>query len=150
MATAGADRLQIVGMVELNGTEHCIEVLKSDSFRIGDTSAMHEYHSGGVARQRKLPLSCAFASLAESLASPEFDGSMHGDFVKLHHPPLSLAGLVAVEQFRAAKGRLPEPWDQQDADSVLATVDAELLGDDAVWVAAQMHRTYLFSRPSRC
>ena len=82
---------QIIGMDELNGTEHKVEVVKSDALKIGPTAEMKDYQGGGVVRQKKMPVTCTFVSLRESLKAPKFDENMHGDFLKacssliLHH-----------------------------------------------------------------
>jgi hypothetical protein len=75
--------LQVLGMPELNGTEHVVEVLQSDTFQIGSTVNFPVYVGGGVAKQKKVPVQCSFATLEESLVSPKIDESMHSDFSKV-------------------------------------------------------------------
>ena len=70
-------------MTELNETTHKINVTRNDTFEIGDTSAMSTYSSGGLARQKKQPVSCEFKSLSDSLKNPKFDDGMHSDFAKV-------------------------------------------------------------------
>ncbi len=75
--------LQVVGMRELNGTEHAITATKPDEFLIEDISECSAYESGGIARQKKLPVHCVFSSMKESLSEPKFDDNMHADFSKV-------------------------------------------------------------------
>jgi hypothetical protein len=73
-------------MAALNGSEHVIEVVQNNSFKIGSTLGFDAYTSGGVAKQKKVPVNCTFATLEESLSAPKIDDSMHSDFSKVSGP----------------------------------------------------------------
>ena len=81
-------------MAALNGSEHVIEVVQNDSFKIGSTLGFDAYTSGGVAKQKKVPVNCTFATLEESLSAPKIDESMHSDFSKVDIPMFIFTCLI--------------------------------------------------------
>jgi molybdopterin/thiamine biosynthesis adenylyltransferase/ubiquitin-protein ligase len=90
---------EVVGMPEINGTQHQIKVLSPTEFEVGDTSTMSAYKLGGTFRQIKLPLTVKFASLQESLMHPQFDELMHVDFTKMQNPSATHCAMLALWRF---------------------------------------------------
>lgn len=65
---------EVKGMVELNAQPpRRIKVTGKHSFSIGDTSGFSPYHTGGIARQVKMPKDITFRSWAESELRPLAD-----------------------------------------------------------------------------
>ncbi|XP_071033446.1 ubiquitin-like modifier-activating enzyme 1 isoform X2 [Parasteatoda tepidariorum] len=111
---------EIQGMVELNGCEpRKVQVLGPYTFSIGDTSNYGEYIRGGVATQVNMPKKITFKSYKESTVDPEF---VMSDFAKLDYPPQIHLAFQAAHVFKKNNGRLPKPWNAEDADDFLSIV----------------------------
>ncbi|KAH8405459.1 hypothetical protein KR215_000197 [Drosophila sulfurigaster] len=108
---------EVQGMQQLNGCQPIkISVLGPYTFSIGDTSKFDAYKSGGVATQVKMPKTISFKSLAEAAANPEF---MISDFAKLEAPATLHAAFSALGNYVTKNGRLPRPWNDEDAAQFL-------------------------------
>ena len=108
---------EVVGMGELNECEpRPVKVVGPYTFTIGDTRGLGKYERGGYMHQVKQKQSVAFASLRDSLKSPEM---MISDFAKFDRPAQLHAGFQAIHAFRAEHGHLPAPSDAAHAADVL-------------------------------
>ncbi|KAL1410395.1 E1 ubiquitin-activating protein [Vanrija albida] len=109
---------EVKGMEGLNGAEPRKVTVKGPyTFSIGDTNSLGEYTSGGLFTQVKQPKTLHFKSLKESLNQPEL---FITDFAKWDRPATLHVGFQALSQFQTKNGRLPRPWNAEDAASVLA------------------------------
>lgn len=109
---------EVQGMSELNACEpREIKVLGPYTFSIGDTRNLGEYVRGGVVTQVKMPKVVKFQTLRESLAAPE---CLLSDFAKMERPPQLHVGFQAISAFKMQAGRLPQPGNVADAESVLS------------------------------
>ncbi|KAH8384761.1 hypothetical protein KR093_007810 [Drosophila rubida] len=108
---------EVQGMQQLNGCQPIkISVLGPYTFSIGDTSKFDAYKTGGVATQVKMPKTISFKSLAEATANPEF---LISDFAKLEAPATLHAAFSALGTYVTNNGKLPRPWNDEDAASFL-------------------------------
>ncbi|KAM9409596.1 ubiquitin-like modifier-activating enzyme 1 [Pholidichthys leucotaenia] len=112
---------EVQGMVELNHLGPVeIKVCGPYSFSICDTSSFSSYVRGGVADEIKQPFMLNFKSLSEALVDDEL--LVLNDFGKIaRHKTLHLA-FQALHSFVKKEQRPPSPWDESDADSLVATV----------------------------
>lgn len=114
-------------MTELNGCEpKKVKVLGPYTFSIGDTSDLSEYVRGGIATQVKMPKTITFKSFKEAHESPEF---VTTDFGKFDHPSALHASFEALYIYLEKNGRLPRPWNEEDAQEFL-TIAKGLSVDD--------------------
>ncbi|XP_056641048.1 ubiquitin-like modifier-activating enzyme 1 isoform X1 [Diorhabda sublineata] len=104
---------EVQGMTELNNCEPIkIKVLGPYTFSIGDTSKFSKYVRGGIVTQVKMPKQLQFKSFKDSLQNPEFvivDYTKMDQMVQLH------LAFTALHQFVEKNGRLPKPWNDEDA-----------------------------------
>lgn len=113
---------EIQGTTELNGCEpKKIKVLGPYTFSIGDTSKYSEYVRGGIVTQVKMPKTVEFKSLKESIKSPEF---VIADFAKFDYPEQLHLAFGALHKYKASKGRLPRPWNKEDAEEFVGVAKA--------------------------
>ncbi|XP_047439241.1 ubiquitin-like modifier-activating enzyme 1 isoform X2 [Mugil cephalus] len=112
---------EVQGMTELNSMSPVeIKYCSAYSFSIGDTSGFSDYQRGGVATEVKQPCKLSFKRLSEALLDHEL--LTWNDFGKISkHTTLHLA-FQALHSFAKREKRLPNPWCQSDADSLLAIV----------------------------
>ncbi|KKA27557.1 hypothetical protein TD95_002401 [Thielaviopsis punctulata] len=108
---------EIEGMDSLNNAEPRKVTVKGPyNFSIGDVSGLGEYKKGGLWQQVKMPKVLAFKDLASSLKAPEF---LVADWAKFDRHAQLHAGFQAVHAFAETKGRLPAPFNEEDAAEVL-------------------------------
>ncbi|KAJ3070096.1 hypothetical protein HDU98_006858 [Podochytrium sp. JEL0797] len=113
---------EVQGMEALNGCEpRKITVSGPYTFKIGDTSNLGNYKTGGIFTQVKQPKTLKFASLKDSLKAPEFCFS---DYAKFDRPPQLLVAFQALDAFRTAHGVLPLPRNESHATEVLNNAKA--------------------------
>ena len=107
---------EVEGMTELNGcTPKKIEVMGPYTFKIGDTTQYRQYTRGGIATQVKMPSEVAFKPLKDALADPT-DLFVLTDFAKFERPSqMHLAYLTLHAFMKENEGRIPAPWNQEDA-----------------------------------
>ncbi|KAK2862011.1 hypothetical protein Q5P01_001544 [Channa striata] len=112
---------EVQGMTELNNIDPVkIKVCDSYSFTICDTSAFSQYERGGIVTEVKQPCMLTFKPLSEALL--DYELLKMNDFGKLsRHKTLHLA-FQALHSFVKKEQRLPDPWSQSDAGSLVAIV----------------------------
>ncbi|KZP00032.1 ubiquitin activating enzyme [Calocera viscosa TUFC12733] len=109
---------EVQGMFELNGCKPRKVTVKGPyTFSIGDTTGFHDYVSGGIFTQVKMPKIIDFKPLRESLKAPEF---LITDFAKFDRPSTLHVGFQALSAFRDKHGHLPKPRNESDATEVIA------------------------------
>ena len=118
---------QLVSFSDLVGCEELaaagpvrIAACKPTSFEAAiDASSFSPYVRGGAVTQVKEPKTLAFRRLDAALADPgEF---LISDFAKLDRPPVLHLGFQALDAFAVETGRLPRPWDAEDAARLVST-----------------------------
>lgn len=108
---------EIEGMEGLNNAEpRKITVKGPYTFSIGDVSGLGQYKRGGMYQQVKMPKIIDFKNYTTALKQPEF---VMSDFAKFDRPQQLHLGFQALHAFQVAKGRLPQPMDDDDAAIVL-------------------------------
>ncbi|KAF3689956.1 Ubiquitin-like modifier-activating enzyme 1 [Channa argus] len=112
---------EVHGMSELNSIGPVeIKICDSYSFSICDTSAFSQYERGGVVTEVKESCVLMFKQLSEALL--DYELLKMNDFGKVsRHKTLHLA-FQALHSFVKKEQRLPDPWSQSDAESLLAIV----------------------------
>jgi ubiquitin-activating enzyme E1 len=121
---------EVEGMDSLNGCDPRKIIVKGPfSFNIGDVSGLGEYKRGGLFQQVKMPKFFKFKTMTDALREPEFVSS---DFAKFDRPQQLHIGFQALHAFAESKGRLPQPFNDDDAAVVLGSAKqfAETLGID--------------------
>ncbi|XP_063064036.1 ubiquitin-like modifier-activating enzyme 1 [Engraulis encrasicolus] len=109
---------EVQGMTELNGCQPVeIKALGPYTFSICDTTSFTDYVRGGIVSQVKMPKKISFKSLSSSVAEPEF---MLTDFAKFDRPGQLHVGFQALHAFEKKHSRPPKPWNQADADELVA------------------------------
>lgn len=117
---------EVQGMTELNNCEPIkIKVLGPYTFSIGDTTAFSKYERGGIAVQVKMPKVLSFKPLQEALKAPEI---VYTDYGKFEHPQQLHLAFQALHKFVEKNGRVPKPWNKQDAADFVAV--AKSLAND--------------------
>ena len=118
------------GMTELNGcTPRRIHVLGNQQFTIGDTSSFSPYESFGWCTQVKQPKTLHFRTLAECNKNP---GEMLiTDFGKMDHAIHLHIATLALDAFVNKQGRVPRPWNEEDAQAFVALCKEINAGLDA-------------------
>lgn len=112
---------EIQGMTDLNGCEpKKIKVLGPYTFSIGDTSTYSEYIRGGIVTQVKVPKTLHFLPLDEALKKPEF---LVTDYGKFDYPKQLHLAFKALDRYRENEGRLPKPWNEEDADAFVGIAE---------------------------
>uniref|UniRef100_A0A5K3FW28 E1 ubiquitin-activating enzyme n=1 Tax=Mesocestoides corti TaxID=53468 RepID=A0A5K3FW28_MESCO len=112
---------EVKGMTELNGCKpREVKILGPDAFAIGDTSGFSDYISGGVCTQVKMPEQIHFNEFSDAFLSPEF---LISDFAKMESPAQLHIIFEAFSKFQSQYGRIPEPWDEKDAQSFVECVN---------------------------
>ncbi|XP_066591841.1 ubiquitin-like modifier-activating enzyme 1 [Prorops nasuta] len=115
---------EVQGMTELNGCEpRKIKVLGPYTFSIGDTSKYSEYIRGGVVTEVKMPITLSFSSFKQSLQEPKF---LVTDYGKFDYPEQMHLGFQALHKFKELKGRLPKPWNEEDAKLFISEAESIL------------------------
>uniref|UniRef100_A0A4W4EV33 E1 ubiquitin-activating enzyme n=1 Tax=Electrophorus electricus TaxID=8005 RepID=A0A4W4EV33_ELEEL len=110
--------MEVQGMTELNGCPPIeIKVLGPYTFSICDTSSFSDYVRGGIVTQVKMPKKVAFKSFSSSMSEPEF---LLTDFAKFDRPGQLHVGFQALHAFEKKHSRSPKPWNQSDADELVA------------------------------
>lgn len=108
---------ELQGMEALNGCEpRKITVKGPYTFSIGDVKGLGQYQRGGMYQQVKMPKFIDFKNFTAALKEPEF---VMSDFAKFDRPQQMHLGFQALHAFQVAKGRLPNPMDDEDAIIVL-------------------------------
>ncbi|XP_010731086.3 ubiquitin-like modifier-activating enzyme 1 [Larimichthys crocea] len=112
---------EVRGMTELNSISPVeIKHLSPHSFSICDTSAFSDYKQGGIATEVKQSLMLSFKPLSEALL--DYELVILNDYGKIsRHMTLHLA-FQALHGFVKKEQRLPVPWSQSDADTLLDMV----------------------------
>ncbi|MCI4387400.1 hypothetical protein PGIGA_G00073530 [Pangasianodon gigas] len=109
---------EVQGMTELNGCQPVeIKVLGPYTFSICDTTSFSDYVRGGIVAQVKMPKKVAFKPFSSSISEPEF---LLTDFAKFDRPGQLHVGFQALHAFEKKHGRSPKPWNQSDADELVA------------------------------
>lgn len=67
-----------------------------------------------------MPKTLHFTSLEDALKKPEF---LTTDFGKFDYPEQLHLAFLALHQYESAKGTLPRPWNQADADEFVTFVN---------------------------
>lgn len=109
---------EVQGMTKLNnGEPHQIEVLGPYAFKIKIDKSYGEYVKGGLYQQVKVPTKIHFKTLKEQLSEPEY---VLSDFAKFDRPPQLHLGFQALQAFQTRHGgKLPRPFNEEDANEVL-------------------------------
>ncbi|KAM7537021.1 hypothetical protein Aperf_G00000059949 [Anoplocephala perfoliata] len=108
---------EVKGMTELNGCEpRVVKVLGPSAFSIGDTSNFTPYAGGGLCTQVKMPEKMDFLEISEACKNPTF---LISDFAKMETPAQLHLLFEALSEFEMKQNRLPEPWNEEDADTFL-------------------------------
>lgn len=111
---------EVQGMQDLNAcTPRKITVLGPYTFKIGDTSAFHDYKTGGYFNQVKMPKTVDFKSYQESFCNPE---CLVSDFAKFERPLQLHLCFQALSVFEFRTKRLPIPRNEADSLAFLAIV----------------------------
>lgn len=119
---------EVEGMTELNGCEPIkIKVLGPYTFSIGDTTGFTKYERGGIVTQVKMPKELHFKSLKESLENPEF---VITDFAKFDYPAQLHIAFSALHSYTEKHGKVPRPWNNEDASEFLAIAKANVNSGD--------------------
>ncbi|XP_008553042.1 ubiquitin-like modifier-activating enzyme 1 [Microplitis demolitor] len=112
---------EVQGMTEINGCEpKKIKVLGPYTFSIDDTSSFSEYERGGIVTQVKMPKTINFKPLKDALVQPEF---IITDFGKFDYPEQLHLAFITLHEYVKTRGKLPRPWNQEDADAFMALVE---------------------------
>ncbi|KAJ3293322.1 hypothetical protein HDU79_000431 [Rhizoclosmatium sp. JEL0117] len=107
---------EVQGMEALNGCEpRKVSVSGPYTFKIGDTSNLGNYKTGGIFTQVKQPKTLKFHSLKDSLKAPEF---VYSDFAKFDRPTQLLIGFQALDAFKTKHSVLPLPRNEAHATEV--------------------------------
>ncbi|XP_060520224.1 ubiquitin-like modifier-activating enzyme 1 [Cylas formicarius] len=118
---------EVQGMTELNGCSPLkIKVLGPYTFSIGDTSSFSKYERGGIACQVKMPKDIHFKPLKESLANPDF---LPTDYGKFDYPAQLHLAFTTLHSFIERFGRMPQPWNSEDAAEFLNIAVTHSTGD---------------------
>lgn len=113
---------EVQGMTEVNGCKpKKITVLGPYTFCIGDTTSYSDYIKGGIVTQVKMPKKLNFKSLKNSLDEPDY---LISDFGKFDRPCQLHLAFLALHKFVSANGRLPNPWNSDDANTFLKTTES--------------------------
>ena len=121
---------EVQGMQGLNGCDPRKVTVKGPySFTIGDVAGLGEYTRGGLFQQVKMPKFVDFKNITDALKDPEFVSS---DFAKFDRPPQLHIGFQALHAFAESTGRMPQPFNDDDATVVLESAKkfAQTLGMD--------------------
>jgi ubiquitin-activating enzyme E1 len=112
----------IHGMEELNGAEHRIkEIVDLKTLSIGKTEATSQYISGGTLIEAKVRKEMHFKSYANATDSNSF---LVADMVKDMIQQFKLHLMIrALSKFYADHGRLPLPWNEDDANQFSCLVE---------------------------
>lgn len=89
------------------------------TFKIGDTREFSPYVKGGICTQVKVPTDVTFKSLQEALNEPD-DLFLVTDYGKFERPGQYHVAFQAMSHFKKEHGRLPKPWNDEDAATFLA------------------------------
>ncbi|XP_062871211.1 ubiquitin-like modifier-activating enzyme 1 [Trichomycterus rosablanca] len=109
---------EVQGMTELNGCQPIeIKALGPYTFSICDTISFSDYVRGGIVTQVKMPKKVSFKSFSSSMSEPEF---LLTDFAKFDRPGQLHLGFQALHAFEKKHSRAPKPWNQSDADELVA------------------------------
>jgi Ubiquitin-activating enzyme E1 four-helix bundle/Ubiquitin-activating enzyme E1 FCCH domain len=107
----------------INGSIHKVKVINPQSFRIlSDTSKLEPYVSGGVAKHLKTKVKFSFKDFSQTYTNldsenvPLDPNLAISDFEKMDHNLISHICFLTLDRFRISnQGRLPKPWDLEDA-----------------------------------
>ena len=108
---------EVKGMVELNDREFQIERTTPFSFFIKDIEGFSDYISGGIVLQVKKEKVIDFDSFENQLKSLGFVEPP--DYSKFDRPAVLHTAFKALDKFKSAKQRLPEPASKEDAEQLL-------------------------------
>ncbi|XP_055384682.1 ubiquitin-like modifier-activating enzyme 1 isoform X2 [Condylostylus longicornis] len=112
--------MEVEGMTELNGCHPIkIKVLGPYTFGIGDTTSFSEYIRGGIVTQVKMPKTTHFKPLEKAEIEPDF---LITDFGKFDYPETLHIAFSALHQYVQQAGRMPRPWNNEDANNFLQLV----------------------------
>lgn len=107
----------IEGMVELNShSPQPVRVQKDGSLEIGDTTTFSRYLRGGVVTEVKRPKTVKHKPLDIALLQPCMVVQNTQEIQRAHclHQTFH-----ALHKFQQLHGRLPKPWDPDDAETVV-------------------------------
>ncbi|TQV91455.1 ubiquitin-activating enzyme E1 1 [Cordyceps javanica] len=108
---------EVEGLEALNNCDpRKVTVTGPYTFSIGDVSSLGQYKRGGIYQQVKMPKILDFKSYTDSVKEPEF---LISDYAKFDRPQQLHLGFQALHAFQVAKGRLPNPMDDEDAAVVI-------------------------------
>ncbi|XP_046622814.1 ubiquitin-like modifier-activating enzyme 1 [Neodiprion virginianus] len=132
---------EIQGTTELNGCEpKKIKVLGPYTFSIGDTTKYSEYIRGGIVTQVKMPKTLEFKPLKVALKEPEF---LITDFGKFDYPEQLHLAFTTLHKYIETKGRLPRPWNQEDAQEFVAVAKSvKEDGGNAIEINVELLETF--------
>ncbi|XP_073914993.1 ubiquitin-like modifier-activating enzyme 7 isoform X2 [Castor canadensis] len=107
----------IEGMVELNGcSPQPIRVQKDGSLEIGDTTTFSHYLRGGTITEVKRSKTVKHESLDTALLQPRVVAQSTQE---VHRAHCLHQAFRALHEFQHLYGRLPQPWDPVDAETVV-------------------------------
>lgn len=107
----------IEGMVELNScSPQSVRVQKDGSLEIGDTTTFSRYLRGGVVTEVKRPKTVRHKPLDIALLQPHVVAQNTQEVQRAHclHQAFHV-----LHKFQQLHGRLPKPWDPDDAETVV-------------------------------
>ncbi|XP_076774183.1 ubiquitin-like modifier-activating enzyme 7 isoform X2 [Arvicanthis niloticus] len=107
----------IEGMVELNSdSPQPVHVQKDGSLEIGDTTTFSRYLRGGVVTEVKRPKTVRHKPLDIALLQPHVVTQNTQEVQRAH---CLHQAFRALHMFQQLHGRLPKPWDPDDAETVV-------------------------------
>ncbi|XP_031200617.1 ubiquitin-like modifier-activating enzyme 7 isoform X3 [Mastomys coucha] len=107
----------IEGMVELNShSPQPVRVQKDGSLEIGDTTTFSRYLRGGVVTEVKRPKTVRHKPLDIALLQPQVVAQNTQEVQRAH---CLHQAFHALHKFQQLHGRLPKPWDPDDAEIVV-------------------------------
>ena len=105
----------------INETIHKVKVLTRFSFKIGNTTHFEKYESNGFAKQLRMKRVVAFKSFEEIMLKgmdtfKEDENLMFSFAEKMGQNLICHIAFEALDTFIRQEGRMPKPWDIEDAD----------------------------------
>ena len=112
---------EVQGMTEINRLDPVqIKFISPFSFSVGDTSSFSPYTREGIVDQVKVPNKFKFRSYEETLKNPSaVEPLVVSDLGKFGRPEQLHIVSLAIRQFQAENGHLPEMLNSAHADRVL-------------------------------
>ena len=120
---------EVVGMKELNETQHHVKVVNAHSFRIGDTTKFTPHSHNGKVKLIKNPIVVKFKSFEEAMKNPQTSLDQNlaiSDFTKASRSLQAHILFETLDETRKHTGRLPKPWSSEESDDFVKLVTAKL------------------------